>query len=90
MTAPHTQASDAGRVPPGPRHDVWRWVVRTCAAVGALVAAWACYGFGTQVSGVLLGVVAAINGGLFGALIAGTLVDSLVNRWAHAAKKPVR
>lgn len=61
-----------------------KWLVRGCAGCGALVAGWACYGFGTQVSGVLLGVVAAINGALFGALIAGTLADQMVSRFTRS------
>jgi hypothetical protein len=59
------------------------WFVRAVAATGSLVGAWACYGFGVQVSGVLLGVVAAINGAIFGALIGGTLADSLVSLLRH-------
>lgn len=57
------------------------WLVRGCAGAGALIAAWVCYGFGVQVSGVLLGMVAAINGAILGALIAGTLADQVVTRF---------
>ncbi len=60
------------------------WLTRGFGAVGAAVAAWYCYGFGTQLGGVLLGVVAAANGVVLGSLLAGTLADSVVRRLLRA------
>jgi hypothetical protein len=45
-------------------------------AAGA-VAAWLSYGFGMQLGGAWMGVVAAINGAAMGALLASALVDRL-------------
>jgi len=50
------------------------WTLAT-AAGGA--AAWISYGFGVQLGGVLMGVVAAVNGAAIGALLASALLDRL-------------
>ncbi len=84
--APTRPAEEAVAAVPARRDPVLKWVVRTVGAAGAVVGAWACYGFGIQVSGILLGVVAAINGAIFGALMAGTVADSLVRRFSAAKK----
>lgn len=68
-----------------PRRDQARtWLVRLVGAIGGAVGAWAGYGFGAEVSGVLLGVVAGANCAVFGALIAGSLVDALLKRLIRA------
>jgi zinc transporter ZupT len=61
-------------------HLVRTWLVRVIGAIGGTVGAWAGYGFGHEVSGVLLGVVAGANCAIFGALIAGSLLDVLLKR----------
>jgi hypothetical protein len=53
---------------------VLAWTLAT-AAGGA--AAWVSYGFGVQLGGVLMGVVAAVNGAAMGALLASAVLDRL-------------
>lgn len=45
-------------------------------AAGA-AAAWVSYGFGVQLGGAWMGVVAAVNGAAMGSLLASALVDCL-------------
>jgi hypothetical protein len=53
---------------------VLAWTFAT-AAGGA--AAWVSYGFGVQLGGVPMGVVAAVNGAAMGALLASAVLDRL-------------
>lgn len=50
------------------------WAFSTAAGA---VAAWVSYGFGVQLGGAWMGVVAAINGAAMGSLLASALVDRL-------------
>ena len=50
------------------------WVFSIAAGAAA---AWASYGFGVQLGGAWMGVVAAVNGAAMGALLASALVDRL-------------
>lgn len=53
---------------------VLAWTLATAAGGGA---AWVSYGFGVQLGGVLMGVVAAVNGAAMGALLASAALDRL-------------
>ena len=64
---------------PSPEHDDTRpptaaWVVGIVAALAGL---WYGYHFGDKLSGTWLGIVTALSTGLFGFLVA----SSLVERW---------
>ena len=46
------------------------------------VGAWWCFGFGRQISGLLLAWVLALNGGVFAALVTASVLDRLAG-WAR-------
>jgi hypothetical protein len=56
-----------------------RWPVWLVSAVAAIVAAKLGWDFGMQLSGVLLGVIAAVNFSVLCALLVGAAADKLWN-----------
>jgi len=60
-----------------------RWLPRLASLLAAAAGAIYSYDFGTLIGGPLVGVVLALNGAVFGALMAGALVDRL-RSWTGA------
>jgi uncharacterized protein (DUF58 family) len=54
-----------------------RWLVWTLTAIAAVVGAVYGYQFGVQLSGLLLGVVLALNGAAFSSILVGAAADRL-------------
>ncbi len=65
-----------GKRPPSRAGRALPWAVQ---ALAALVAGWWGFGFGNQVSGVLLGVVTALNAAAFGGLLAGAVLHRIAS-----------
>jgi hypothetical protein len=61
-----------------------RWLPRLASLLAAAVGAIYSYGFGALIGGPLVGVVLALNGAVFGSMLAGALVDRLCNLWPPA------
>jgi zinc transporter ZupT len=57
------------------------WLYSLSLVAGA-VGGWWCFGFGRQISGLLLAWVLALNGGVFAALVTASVLDRLA-RWAR-------
>lgn len=57
----------------------WVWFTYALAAVAGAVGAKYGFDFGTRISGTLLGVVLALNGAVFCALMVGGLADRLLH-----------
>ena len=61
----------------------WRWLPRLASLLAAAAAAIYSYDFGALIGGPLVGVVLALNGAVFGAVMAGALVERL-RSWTQA------
>lgn len=53
------------------------WAISGCAA---LAGGWFSYGFGSQIGGVLLGVVAALNGAVLCSMLASSILARVMRR----------
>jgi membrane associated rhomboid family serine protease len=53
-----------------------RWPIVLYGVVGLACGAWS-YGFGDQIGGPLIGVVAGLNGAVFGTLLTGAVIDRI-------------
>jgi hypothetical protein len=55
--------------------------------LAALAGTVACYGFGNRIGGPLVGVVLALNGAVFGSILAGALAERLCTWWRDARQR---
>lgn len=53
-----------------------RWPIVLYGIVGLACGGWS-YGFGDQIGGPLIGIVAGLNGAAFGALLTGAIIERL-------------
>lgn len=51
------------------------WLARACSALAAGAAAIASYAFGQQIAGLWLGLLLALNGAVFAALVVAMIFD---------------
>lgn len=67
----------------------WRvWLARACSAVAAGAAALLSYGFGQQIGGLWLGLLLALNGAVFAALLVGMAFDYFEPRLQPPQQRP--
>ncbi|MDZ7653012.1 MAG: hypothetical protein U5L03_10880 [Burkholderiaceae bacterium] len=64
---------------PAPRRiQTRRWLAWTVTAAGGLIGMYYGFDFGQQISGTLIGAVMAVNGALFGSILASAAVERLL------------
>lgn len=66
-----------------------RRLPRLASLLAAVAGALYSYDFGALIGGPLVGLVLALNGAVFGSVIAGALTERLCRRWP-GSKKPAR
>jgi hypothetical protein len=60
------------------RRPLREWLVRGASLAAALVGLIYGFDFGLRLDGIVIGIVAAVNCGVFGALVAGALAEKLL------------
>lgn len=64
---------------PAPRRiQTRRWLARAVTAAAGLLGMYLGFDFGQQISGTLIGVVLAVNGALFGSILASAAAERLL------------
>lgn len=62
-----------------------RWLPRLASLLAAMAGALYSYDFGALIGGPLVGVVLALNGAVFGSVLAGALAERLCRVWPRQA-----
>jgi hypothetical protein len=67
-----------------------RWLPRLASLLAAVAGANYSYDFGALIGGPLVGLVLALNGAVFGSVLAGALAERLCSWWTASNTQPRR
>ena len=75
---------------PSSTNPARRWLPRLASLLAAVVGAIYSYDFGALIGGPPVGVVLALNGAVFGSVVAGAFVEKLCRWWPEHVRRSGR